>query len=262
MARPPKVGIEFFPVQKEHDANLRSLVFVHGAKAGWAVICAKQEMCKVPNAEVDITPKSKQIGIAASAGLQLSEWLTIMADAAELGVIDKAAFEAGILTSADMKAHFDFVMNERKRKKKGRSDTSAEVMDVHNSGETKLETSVNGVTDGLPLSFYLYLDLDKGGVGEKGQIEIPPALATADIRNQWAAWVQARHDAGHKPLLHSQVTNILAAYARRPVQFLTDLKAATAGAWKNLYVQRPRGFDPELEAERLEERMRKQQEAI
>lgn len=147
MARPRKIGLEYFPLDCVLDVKVDDLRSEHG-NDGFAVwIALLQEAYQTERGELDCSEVIRRKTLAKRANVTCSSWEAIVATAVHVGLFDADAWSRGVITSHGIKKRIAKIEHEREIARNRRGGSYAGVKPPNNGGKESIESSSSSSSD-------------------------------------------------------------------------------------------------------------------
>jgi hypothetical protein len=137
MARPKKIGLEYFPMDCKLDIKVEMLETMHGNDGFALWIKLLQEIYQTEKGEFNFSDILRRKTIAKRANISEEQLKNIVSTCVEVGLFDKEAFEtAQILTSTGVRKRLQKVEHEREMGR-DRAEKYSTAKNTRRTGESK-----------------------------------------------------------------------------------------------------------------------------
>lgn len=135
MARPPKEGLDYFPLDTTMEEKVQLLEEMFGNDGFATLVKMWQAIYRTVNGELNCTSEAVRRLHAKRCNVRISTWQKIIDFSAGIGLFDPTAWQSKILTSNGVKKRIAKILHERK-KSQDRYNKTKEVR-----GDSRRETT-------------------------------------------------------------------------------------------------------------------------
>jgi len=111
--RPPKRGLDWFPMETRSDLRLEALEAEHGNDGHAVYVKVLKEIYQTDAGELDISSAIIRLILSKRANVSESKWMQILESAVAVQLFDRHKFNEQILTSDEIRERFSLVENTR-----------------------------------------------------------------------------------------------------------------------------------------------------